>query len=80
MIGKTNAATIIGSGGSTAVIREYDSSGTWIKPAGLKFLLAIVVGGGGGGQGGINGAGQGGGLFGGGGNICFKIFANKNKH
>ena len=29
MIGKTNAATIIGSGGSTAVLREYTSSATW---------------------------------------------------
>ena len=49
MIGKTNAVTIIGSGGSTAVLREYDSSATWTKPTGLRYLIAILQAGGGGG-------------------------------
>jgi hypothetical protein len=56
MIGKTNAATIIGSGGSTAVLREYTSSATWTKPTGLKYLLVAVVGAGSGAGSGRRGA------------------------
>lgn len=41
---------IIGGGGTyTRVVREYTSSGTWTKPAGLIFLEVICIGGGGGG-------------------------------
>ena len=47
-IGKTNAMTL-GGGGSTAVIREYTSSATWTKPAGLKYALVVCLGAGGGG-------------------------------
>lgn len=56
MIGKTNAATIIGSGGSTAVLREYTSSATWTKPAGLKYAYIVCLGAGGGGGSGRRGA------------------------
>ena len=55
MIGKTNAVTIIGSGGSTAIIREYDSSATWNKPVGLKYAYVVCVGAGGGGGSGRRG-------------------------
>ena len=56
MIGKTNAATIIGSGGSTAVLREYDSSATWSKPTGLKYAYVVCLAGAGGGGSGRRGA------------------------
>lgn len=56
MIGKTNAATIIGSGGSTAVLREYTSSATWNKPTGLKWAFVVCLGAGGGGGSGRRGA------------------------
>lgn len=56
MIGKTNAATIIGSGGLTAVLREYTSSATWTKPAGLKYAYVVCLGAGGGGGSGRRGA------------------------
>ena len=56
MIGKTNAATIIGSGGSTSVLREYTSSATWTKPAGLKYAYVVCLGAGGGGGSGRRGA------------------------
>lgn len=53
MIGKTNAITL--GGGSTVVIREYTSSGTWTKPTGLKYAYVVCVGAGGGGGSGRRG-------------------------
>ena len=55
MIGKTNAITL-GGGGATAVIREYTSSATWTKPAGLKYAYVVCLGAGGGGGSGRRGA------------------------
>lgn len=49
MIGKTNASIIIGGGGQEAIIREYTSSATWTKPAGLKYAYVVCLGAGGGG-------------------------------
>lgn len=56
MIGKTNATTIIGGGGQESVLREYTSSATWTKPAGLKYALVVCIGAGGGGGSGRRGA------------------------
>jgi len=43
------------------IIRTFTSSGTWTKPAGLKYIVAEVVGGGGAGGAGNNSATSGGG-------------------
>lgn len=72
MIGRTNATTIIGGGGQESVLREYTSSATWSKPAGLKYLAVMVVGAGSGGQGGVMSQAVGG-LGGNGGNVLYKI-------
>lgn len=69
-IGKTNAITL--GGGKSAVIREYTSSTTWTKPAGLKYLAVMIVGAGSGGQGGVMAQAVGG-FGGGGGNVLYKI-------
>lgn len=77
MIGKFYVPAGGGGGTYTKVLREYTTSGTWTKPAGLVALEVVCIGGGGGGASGARRAsgvvsrGGGGGSSGG---VCMAIF------
>jgi hypothetical protein len=78
MIGKFFVPANAGGGGTySTVLREYTSSGTWNKPAGLLFIEVICMGGGGGGASGsrtLSGAISRGGCGGGNGGISYGTF------